>query len=101
MHFIPLPPTFDAGAIEQEGWTEFDGSLKTLRQLSGGHEYVLYETPDGACRLFISEVGQIESQYMRKLLAKGLGRENQWNWREAPNARAADETWGRFVQFAG
>jgi diadenosine tetraphosphate (Ap4A) HIT family hydrolase len=99
MHFVPLPRTFDGGAVEEEGWTEFDGSLSTLMQLSRGREYILYETPAGSSRLLIAREGELESQYMRRVLAKGLGHGNDWNWRDAPGAPAADETWRRFVRF--
>lgn len=100
LHFVPLPQTFDVRAVEEKGWTEFDGSLKTLMQLSQGREYISYETPDGVCRLLVARDEEFESQYMRKVLAKGLGLGKHWNWRDAPDAQAADEAWRRSVEFS-
>jgi hypothetical protein len=75
----------------------FDGSLAALRQLSGGREYIFYETPDGVCRVFVPHDRPLESQYMRKVIADASGRAEQWNWREAPDPGAAHETWRQFV----
>ncbi len=97
MHFVPLPQSVHPDAVEHIGWTKFDGSLDGLRQLSGGGEYIFYESPDGDSRLLVPEDGQIESQYMRKLLANSLSRPERWNWRDDPDAPAADETWRSFV----
>lgn len=99
MHFLPLPDMFDAGAAAEGEWTEFDGSLTTLQQLSEGREYIFYETPDGACRLLTSRDGTFESQYMRKVIAGGLGHAAHWDWREAPDPAAADQTWRNFHSF--
>ena len=51
MHFVPLPPAFDAGPANRLEWMKFDGSLSSLCMLSRGHEYVFYGAPDGVCRL--------------------------------------------------
>ena len=97
IHFVPLPRTFDAGNTARDPeWIEFDGQLATLDRLSDGGEYVFYEAPDGVCRLLASRHRKLESQYMRRIIAEGLGRAQHWNWREAPDARTADQTWRRF-----
>jgi ATP adenylyltransferase len=97
MHFVPLPYSCDVAGIEQLPWTEFDGSLGELTRLSQGREYILYGSPDGVCRLLIAGDRSFESQYMRKLLAQALGCGENWNWRDNPDPRAADETWRCFV----
>jgi hypothetical protein len=97
MHFVPLPCSCVVDGIEQLAWTEFDGSLRELTQLSQGREYILYEPPDGVCRLLIAGERSFESQYMRKLLAQALGHRENWNWRDNPDPRSADETWRRFA----
>lgn len=98
MHFLPLPQTFKADGAGNHEWTVFDGSLAELRRITGGREYILYETPDGLSRLLTEGATPFESQYMRKVIAEGLGRAIHWNWREAPNPRAAHETWRRCVR---
>ena len=95
MHFVALPADFDAGL--DDGWISFDGSLEALRQLSGGAEYVLYETPARHGALAEGRRGGIESQHMRRLIAGALGAGAHWNWRTAPDAPAADQTWRGFV----
>jgi ATP adenylyltransferase len=97
MHFVPLPCTCEVNGIQQLPWTEFDGSLRKLTELSQGREYILYEPPDGVCRLLIAGERSFESQYMRKLLAQALGRGENWNWRDNPDPRSADEAWRRFA----
>jgi len=95
MHFVPLPVDFDAGL--DNGWIPFDGSLGALRQLSGGAEYVLYETPAGAAHLLKGTAQGIESQHMRRLIAGALSPGAHWNWRTVPDAPSADRTWRGFV----
>ncbi len=101
MHFVPLPAGFDAGL--GDGWIAFDGSLDVLRELSSGVEYVLYESPGlngtsgGAAHLLKPGGRGIESQHMRRLIAGALGAGMHWNWRTAPDAPAADQTWRGFV----
>jgi len=94
MHVVPLPTAFDVGG---DSWITFDGSMSTLAHLSGGREYVYYERPDGTSRLLVAKDGTIESQYMRKMIATGLGHGDHWDWRAEPDADAVDEAWQRFV----
>jgi ATP adenylyltransferase len=96
LHFVPLPRSCDVDGLKHLPWTEFDGSLGELAQWSQGREYILYETPDGGCRLLLARERSFESQYMRKLFAQSLGRGENWNWRDDPDPRSADETWRRF-----
>ena len=96
LHFLPLPRSFDGEVAADQRWTEFDGSPASLQQIAGDREYIFYETPDGVCRLLTGEL-TLESQYMRKLIAEGLGRAAHWNWRETPDPQTADETWRHFA----
>jgi diadenosine tetraphosphate (Ap4A) HIT family hydrolase len=98
MHFIPLPRPLDGAVVDDGRWVDFEGSLRALRELTGGDEYILYESPDGGSRVLRSEAGTLESQYMRKLFAKRVGHANEWDWRAAPNAVLTDEAWRRFVR---
>ena len=93
MHFVPLPGEVEIPFREQ--WTAFDGSLESLRALAGDSEYVLYSAPDEKARVLTANGMEIESQFMRRLIAEGLGH-RKWNWRTAPHAHAADEAWRRF-----
>ena len=97
MHFVPMPDACDVDGIAQLPWTEFEGSLSELTLLSQGREYLLYEPLDGICRLLISVEHSFESQYMRKLLARALGSAENWNWRDHPDPKSADDAWRRFA----
>ena len=98
MHFVPLPSSDPFAISEAHGWIEFDGSLETLLKLAQDGEYVFYETPDGVYRLLTMPEGNIESQFMRKAIAEKMGHGERWNWREVPDARAADLTFRRFSE---
>jgi len=96
LHFVPVPE----GGIELprgHGWIEIDDRLASLRDLAGGREYVLYETPAGVRRLLVPGEAPIESQYMRRIIGQSLGRAQSWNWREAPDPAGADRTWRSFL----
>lgn len=97
LHFVPLPGRCELEEVERLPWAEFDGSPATLARLAGGREYVTYEPPGGSCRLLVGAVGGFESQFMRKLLARALGRGESWDWRRHPEPGAADQTWRRFA----
>ncbi|HLL77265.1 MAG TPA: HIT domain-containing protein [Pyrinomonadaceae bacterium] len=97
LHFVLLPRRCGVEAIGRLPWVEFDGSLGELARLTGGLEYILYEPPGGGGRLLLAEGDGFESQFMRKIFARALGRAERWNWRDRPDPRAADETWRQFA----
>jgi diadenosine tetraphosphate (Ap4A) HIT family hydrolase len=106
LHFLPLPDRSgkEIRSCEQiisaDGlWIGFTGSLPALRELVGRDEYIFYETPDGKSRVLRAGTSTLESQYMRKLFARWVGREGIWDWRSIPNAELADEAWRQFIRF--
>lgn len=95
MHLVPLP--FGLADVAPEGtWEPCGPSLGDLRARAGGREYIYYETPAGKARLRAGEP-EIESQFMRKVIAERLGEPARWDWRAAPEAPAADAAWRRFA----
>lgn len=96
MHFVPLPRGFSLKEVEQIAWIEFDGSGEELRRLCGGGEYIYYQGPEGASRILLSST-PLESQYMRKVIARSLGWGGRWNWREHPDASSVDKAWQYFA----
>jgi diadenosine tetraphosphate (Ap4A) HIT family hydrolase len=95
MHLVPLPRGL--GDLSPDGaWSPCDGSLTGLRARARGREYVYYETPTGAGRMRIADT-EIESQFMRKVIARRLERPERWDWRADAEAAAADEAWRRFA----
>lgn len=98
LHVLPLTSSF---SLDEEGWIEFDGTLESLKQLSGGREYLCYESSDGVSRILTEPDREIGSQYMRRVIARGLVNAVHWNWREEPNPDAADANWREFVEVFG
>jgi diadenosine tetraphosphate (Ap4A) HIT family hydrolase len=92
LHFVPLPRPLEASMI-LNGWVAYDGSLAELRHATRGEAYVSFESPVGVRGILPDEAGRIESQLMRKIIAKALGKERIWNWRDYPNAALADKIW--------
>jgi hypothetical protein len=100
LHFVPLLLQPFGSVLPAGGrWVSFEGSLHELRAFAGGGEYVFYKAPDGSSTLLRSEAEDLESQYMRKLFAKSMGRADEWDWRVSPEAASADEAWQQFVRF--
>lgn len=100
MHFVPLTlQPSDSDLLEDERWVDLEGSLQALRVLAAGGEYVFYESPNGSSRIMRAEAEALESQYMRKLFAKLVGRADEWDWRATPDAELADQVWQQFTRF--
>jgi ATP adenylyltransferase len=100
LHFVPLLFQPFSSDLSADGrWVSFEGSLQELRALAGGGEYVFYRAPDGSSIFLGPEAEDLESQYMRKLFAKSMGRANEWDWRVSPEAASADETWRQVVRY--
>jgi ATP adenylyltransferase len=100
LHFVPLLiQPFGRDLTAGGRWMSFEGSLQELSVLAGGGEYVFYEAPDESGMFLRPEAEDLESQYMRKLFVKSMGRANEWDWRASPEAASADEAWQRFARF--
>jgi diadenosine tetraphosphate (Ap4A) HIT family hydrolase len=95
MHFVPLPSAV-ADVAPEGPWAPCGESIGELRAHSGGREYVYYESASRAGRMRACDA-EIESQYMRKVIARCLGQPDSWDWRTDPKASAADEAWRRFA----
>lgn len=93
MHLVPLPRAL--GDVAAEG-VACGSSLRELRSQAAGREYVYYENAAGVARVLAVDA-EIESQYMRKVIAHRLGRPERWDWRAEPAAGAADESYRRFA----
>lgn len=94
LHLLPLPEYINSISLP-EGQASYDGSLEMLGKLAYNKEYILYESPEAGRFIFLDEESSLESQYMRKVIAKALGNEAIWNWRDFPNARLTDMTWAQ------
>ncbi len=63
-----------------------------MNQASGGSEYLFYEAPNGEAILAVGKRDGFESQYIRKVFANALGKNDQWNWRIYPSPMDVEET---------
>jgi ATP adenylyltransferase len=91
LHMLPLPRGTELDLGPE--WIGFDGSLRSLRDVCGGDEYVAYWGPGRQALALPARVRRVGSQFMRRAVAAALGRPEQWNWREKPEAEAADRAW--------
>lgn len=97
MHLVPLPRGLaDVGVAREKSWLPCEESLSDLRARAAGREYVYYETAAGVARLRAADQ-EIESQFMRRVIARRLGKPDRWDWRADPGAAAADTAWRRFT----
>src|SRR5580658_4727623 len=97
MHFLPLGQTLSSGFIPSIDWRVFDGSFTEANRITAGREYLLVETADGISRIAPSGAAGFESQFLRKAITAYAGLARKWNWREAPDPRAAHLAWERFT----
>jgi diadenosine tetraphosphate (Ap4A) HIT family hydrolase len=95
MHFVPFQPSLPATWLDADVWTVFDGSLAALERITGGNEYLLYESPSGVSYVAAAHDRRFQSQHMRQALAAAMKTGTHWDWRHAPDAEAADRTWRR------
>jgi diadenosine tetraphosphate (Ap4A) HIT family hydrolase len=95
MHLVPLPRGL-ADLAPDGSWEPCGDSLDDLRQRVAGLGYLYYETASGEARLRHDD-GEIESQFMRKVIAQRLSKPDCWDWRADPKAAAADTAWRHFA----
>lgn len=82
MHTVPLAQSQDPiDTLKQRfPYVELDHLIEINKRSTGLPSYLFYQDSDA--RLYLFDTGPLPSQYMRKLLADGLGEPN-WNWRNA------------------
>ena len=90
LHLIPASVAPNELLDAELGWTEIQLLSKDFSHTVGNREYLYYETPEGKGYLATKPDGGFESQYMRKIFSKVLGKPNDWNWRDSPCAEQAD-----------
>ena len=95
MHLVPLPRAL-ADVTPAGRWVPCEASLSDLRARAAGQEYIYYESAAGERRLRAADT-ELESQFMRKVIAERLGTPGRWDWRVDPEPSAADAAWRRFV----
>jgi diadenosine tetraphosphate (Ap4A) HIT family hydrolase len=81
LHAVPLVNSTDPihELRKLHSLIEIDG-LDEIGPTTSGHPYLYYEALDG--RRYVSRVDQLQSQYMRRFIARLVGK-SEWNWREA------------------
>lgn len=93
LHFVPT----EVEVWEELGrkfiWEHTDGTISDLERTVQGLEYLFYGSPDGKHKVTKARIGTFESQYIRKVFAKALGRPLAWNWREVSAPHRAHETY--------
>lgn len=96
LHFVPARVSIRA-ALEMYPRIVVGDGLAGLRDAVSSEEYVFYEDPDGVRYVIRSRDHQFESQFLRQVFAKELGRPSEWNWREHLNPEETLETYETLV----
>lgn len=98
LHFVPTDTEIWPRIQNQFEWRQVGSSLAELASVVGDSEYLWYESPDGTAFVAKGDEGTFESQYLRKVFAKALGCEEEWNWRETPRVPIMSETYTRVTR---
>lgn len=84
LHFLPVDVEIWRFLGNELEWTPVESSLLSLSRTIGDSEYLFYESPDGRAATALPTDDGFESQYLRRVFCKALGREYEWNWRDTP-----------------
>ena len=99
-HFVPANVDVWDALHESLRWTGVQPRIHHLRQLIGASEYLLYQGPGRDPIVSVPHGSPFESQYIRRVFAKALGRHDQWNWRAHPLPREIEVTFLMVSQAA-
>jgi diadenosine tetraphosphate (Ap4A) HIT family hydrolase len=92
LHFVPTNADVWSTIKDDFEWRQVI-NRSNLSTLVGDHEYLWYESPEGASFVAQGVEGTFDSQYLRKIFARVLGRDEMWNWREFPRVPTLSDTY--------
>lgn len=93
LHLVPTDVPLWEALRERLIWVELDPSLEKLGDVTQGEEYVLYQHPDRRRFAHLPGAAGVESQLLRRELARLSGAPSSWNWREHPELDRLERTW--------
>jgi ATP adenylyltransferase len=91
VHLIALPAAGQILLPLHVPWREIDNNLEALSVEVGDDEYLTFVDVQGRRWVSTGPAGTFESQLLRKVVARAVGRPERWNWREDPAASTADK----------
>lgn len=92
IHLVPHPIDLAPLAETVVRWEPI-GRLADLPKTSNGREYLALRGLKGNWQMAIAPPQGHQSQLLRRLMARSLGRPESWNWRTAPNLPLTESTW--------
>lgn len=103
LHIVPFDGDFSRYVIAERPRVEWEmGPALDIARLSGGADYLLMADSihELKSELFVSRVRNPESQFFRKLLAKRMGVEEQFDYRRFPFAETTERSVHRLAEVA-
>lgn len=91
-HFIPANASVQDALYRDIEWELISLSLASLERAAKGREYLLYHSPANSTHIAVAPKNGFESQYIRRVFANALGKNDQWNWRTHPHPPSIEET---------
>jgi ATP adenylyltransferase len=97
LHFLPARVSIVSQLSADRIWRSTEADHLIWTRAVGDGEYLFYQAPDGEA-LIAAGQGGYESQHMRRIFARALGVNFEWNWRTDPRPQAADQVYRRVSQ---
>ncbi len=96
LHLVPAAvdvwPLLQAAGID---WRALGATRGDLRNRVADREYLYYESPEGRAVVATSKGEGFESQLLRRVFARALGKSHDWDWRSDPRPANADAAFER------
>jgi len=85
LHFVPINKDsfyFNVKESQNYLWRSISGLQELATSTDNSMDYLYFSLPDGVS--FISQSTNFPSQFFRKVIAKSVGMETSYNWKEYP-----------------
>jgi len=92
LHAVPVPSIWD-DLPQSLRWETVEPTLASISVQAGNGEYLYYEDQTGRAVIANSQNVPIESQLLRRVIAKAVGNSAEWNWRLFPNVDHLQQTY--------
>jgi diadenosine tetraphosphate (Ap4A) HIT family hydrolase len=92
LHFLPARVNIVSSLLADPIWRTTQPDLRAWAQSVGEREYLFYQAPGGEALVAADQRGY-ESQHMRRIFARALHIDFEWNWRTNPRPVFTDQVY--------
>ena len=89
-HFLPARIEVLPALLSDPIWLTTSHHISEWTSDVGEQEYLFYQSPEGDA-LLAAKKDRYESQHMRRVFARALNGDPDWNWRSNPKPMVADQ----------